>query len=332
MRWALFVPLLLTAGCNKMVGNLLAGTTNDVVLPEIMGTGDIGMACASGEALGGMIAAYGQWSKKAHQGSVMTHMSAAMCLDDDVWAAQLAGQRAAGAGDVAGAKDALAVERRMHAVAASRYLAAHQALLDTWGVPEPGEDCPKLKHEGDQLAYMLGLSAGVLAVLHDLAVGGDVGVPLTIPAGVERGAACLDDDHWWGVPRAMMASLWALQPGKPGADDPWVTFAESTAKGRAANVRLAGAFYAQTAATVGAQDKLRAAISEHADAVSEAPAASQWRMLDNYALASVLHESDRIWTGLEGHRTPWGELGTFPDDVAEEAAPLDGDLFDDLLE
>lgn len=324
--------LVMALGCNKTIGNTLADTTSHLVLPAIMETGDVGVGCASGEALGSMIAAYGSYSPKAHRASVMTHLSAGMCMDAKVWEAELAGRRALRNGDAEGARDAKAIEQRFHVVAAERYLAAHMALLEAYGVPEPGEECPtkKLKKPEDQLTYLLGLSAGVLAVLHDGGAEGRVGVPLSIPAGVVRGAACVDNDTWWGAPKAMQAAIWALMPNAPGAEDPWATFADSFAKGQAAGVRLPGAFWVQTAASIGRTDIVREGIRAHAAAI-KVDGDPTWRMLDVYGTRIVRQESDKIWTGLAGYRTPFGELGTFPDDVVEDSVELSDDLFDDIL-
>jgi hypothetical protein len=322
--------LVTTTGCMKATGNLLGSTTNAVVLPEVMALGDLGMGCASGEALGGMIAAYGKASKKAMRASVMTMESAAMCLDDDVWEAELEARRAYRDGDIPAWHDAKAREQRAHLIAAGRYRLAFDALQSAYGVPEPGEDCPKLSKSEDQLTYLLGLSAGVLAVVNDMGADGKAGVPLSIPAAVVRGADCLDDDAWWGAPKALQASIYALQPGLQGTPDPWATFTASVAKGKAAHVRLADAFLAQTAATIGREDLTRAAIAEHAATVAESPADPSWKMLDVYATELVRHESDKIWTSAVGYRTPFGELGTFPGAPVAEEPPLPPLDLDDL--
>jgi hypothetical protein len=324
------VGLLVTTGCMKTTGNLLGATTNTVVLPQVMALGDLGMGCASGEALGGMVAAYGTASKQANRASVMTMESAAMCVDEAVWEAELDALRAYRSGDTAAWHDAKAREQRAHLIAANRYQLTFDTLRSAYGVPEPGEACPKLKKPEDQLTYLLGLSAGVLAVVHDMGADGAAGVPLSIPAAVVRAADCLDDDAWWGAPNALKASIWALQPGLEGTPDPWATFAASVAKGKAANVRLPSAFLVQTAATIGREDLARQAISEHAEAVAAAPASADWKMLDVYATELVRHESDKIWTASEGYRTPFGELGSFPGAAPASDEPLPDINLDDL--
>ncbi|MCA9712440.1 MAG: hypothetical protein KDK70_41810, partial [Myxococcales bacterium] len=60
------------------------------------------------------------------------------------------------------------------------------------------------------------------------------------------------------------------------------------------------------------------------------PADSRWRMLDRYATRIVRYESDKIWTQALGHRTPFGELGSFPDSQQDQPQVEEG-LLDDLL-
>lgn len=324
--------LTLTA-CHGTIGGVLADTTNTLILPSVMQSGDPGVGCATGEALGSMVGAYAPYSRKALRASVVSTLSAGMCLDDDVWEAELDAARALHRGDVTAAKDARIREARAHEVAAQRYHAAFLKLDAAYGVPQPGEDCPRLKKTSDQFTYMMGLSSGLLAVIHDAGAQGAVGVPLDIPAAVVRGANCLDDDAWWGVPKAMQAAMLVLQPDHPDAKDPWGTLDASAAKGRAARVRLAGSFAAQAASSVGDAERLQGFIAQHAEAIGETPRDPAWAMLDAYATQLVQHESDRLWAEATGHRTPFGELGTFPGTAAAGApTELSDDLLDGLLD
>lgn len=325
------VAIAILSACNGVIGNTLAGSTDRLVMPYVMRTGDIGVGCAVGEGLGAMVGAFNDDSHRAAKTSVVSTLSAGMCMEDDVWEAQLDIQRAFRRGDAEGAHDASARESRAHVVAARRYLAAWTLLADEYGVPEPGDSCPKLKKDTDQLIYMLGLSAGVLAVVHDMGAGGQAGVPMSIPAGVVRATECLDDDKWWGAPNAMKAAIWALVEGSPDVGDPWALFAESIAKGQKAGVRLPGAFMAQTASSMGREPQLRAAIREHVASLGSTPTDPKWAMLDRYATAIVQHESDRLWTAQVGYRTPADAFGTFPDDVKVDDTKVDDNMFDDIL-
>ena len=323
--------LAVGTACNGIIGNTLAGSTDHHVLPYVMGTGDVGVGCATGEGLGAMVGAFAAYSHHAARTNIISTLSAGMCLEDDVWEAELASARAVREGNADEARDAKTREARAHLVAAQRYLAAWDGLVAEFGVPEPGEACPKLRNDTDELIYLLGLSSGVLAVVHDSGAQGRASVPMSIPAGVVRASACLDDDKWWGAPNAMKAAIWALAAGSPDVGDAWATFDASVAKGEAAGVRLAGAFLAQTAASTGRPETLRSAIRAHAASVAAKAGDPKWAMLDRYATSLVEHESDRIWTGLVGYRTPFDAFGTFPDEVPDDGTQVDPGMFDDLL-
>jgi hypothetical protein len=107
--------------------------------------------------------------------------------------------------------------------------------------------------------------------------------------------------------------VWTSVPGTaPAGADPWQAFREAAHAGDAAGVRLASALRAQRAAAVGRLDELQAAIRAHAESLRRHASAPRWRLLDQLATRLILHESDRLWTQAEGHRTPYGELGSLP--------------------
>jgi hypothetical protein len=322
------VPALVS-GCATTLGDMLSDLNADYIVPAILGTSDVSAGCASGEALGALVISFAPYSRKASRSTVVPRTSAGMCLEGLAWDAELEAMRAYNNGDIPASKDARIRESRYHHYAATRYLGAYRVLEQEYGVPGPDDACPNLKTDSDTLIYMIGLSSGVLAIVHDAGASGSAGVPTSIGPAVVRGAACLDDDRWWGAPRAMQAALWALQPDAPGAEDPWSTFEASVAKGEASAVRLAGAFYAQAAATVDNEERLRDAIRRDVASREASTADPSWQMLDAYAGLIIQHESDRIWTEATGHRTPIGDMGAFPDD-AQEDIELDDDLFDGL--
>lgn len=333
--------LALVLAVGSACAPILGGNTKYHAAPRTMAAGDLGEACASGEALASTLSGFAKGGNAVSEAMVSVAQSSAMCVDPVVWDAELAYLRAIRAGDVAAAKDALAVSQRAHALAGQRSWQVWKWLERGYGLPETAEDgtvtaCPKLPkgHDGmDELIYLLGLSAGVTAVLHDNASGGQVGVPMSIPATVVRASSCFDDARWWGVPTAMRASVMALMPDAPGVtENPWVTMDKAFAKGDEAAVRLASAFRAQTAAALDKPELVRKAIREHAASLAARPADARWTLLDRHATAIVRHESDKIWTSLVGHRTPSGALGTFPDDAAPAEDVLDLDVFDGLVE
>lgn len=319
--------LILGSGCVRLVDKSTATT----VAPVVMASDDIGLGCASGEATAAILSSVGKPAKgkTPHQARVLTLLSAGMCTEPLAWDAELQRGVALRNGEGSRIPDLLEVERRHHAVAAMRYYAAWQELSAAWS-PTPGEGCPKLNQKkNEELLYLLGLSSGVLAVLHDQAAGGEVGVPLDVPRAVSRAATCLDDDTWWGVPRALQAAVWATVPGAtPEGEDPKAVLAESAAKGDAAKVRLSRAFQVQSLATLGELDDMKAAIADHAASLAE-PVDPRFALLDRYAHLLIRHESDKLWVAEAGHRTPGDQYGRFPAPPPDTSA---GDaLLDDLL-
>ncbi len=323
----------LLGGCN--LAKLADTSTVRQMAPGILAVPDVGLGCSTGRALAPVVGALpGSDKAPPHRALVLTEMSAAMCAEPMAWDAELRGAVAAREGRTASAQDMFEEERRHHAVAAKRYWRAWTHLGAAFGPTGEGA-CPTLSdRDNEGLLYVLGLSSGLLALVHDGASGGQVGVPFDTPLFVARAAACLDDATWWGVPSALQATVWATVPGAlPDGQDAFATLEAAAARGDAANVRLARAFQVQTLSTVGRTDALRAAISAHAAALEADTRPEDPRgLLNDFATLLIRHESDRQWVAEVGHRTPAGQLGTFPVDPAD-VPTLEGvdDLLDSLL-
>jgi hypothetical protein len=326
-------PLVLTlvlalaplSGCN--IARIVDKSTLTTMAPQIMANPDVGLSCALGATTAPMLGALGKEGKRADKALVLTYMSAAMCSEPLAWDAELRRLGAArrGAGDETA--DLLEVERRAHLEAASRYLAAWEHLETAFG--PIGEGCPSLDNrKNEDLLFLLGLSTGLLALVHDQGSGGLVGVSLDIPRKVERAAACLDDATWWGVPGALQAAIWVTVPGAlPAGKDAFGALSQAAATGDAAGVRLARAFQIQSLATVGDEAGLKAAVAEHAASQARPGSNPDFALLNAYAGQLVRHESDKLWLKAAGQRTPSAKYGTFPQAPANAGA----DGLDDLL-
>lgn len=330
------LPLLLTAAIGAGCAAIVDRSTLTGVAPAVMATDDVGLGCSSGEGTAGLLSSFGKPEKgqTPHLAQVLTLLSAAMCVEPLAWEAELERGVALHRGEGARVQDLLEVERRHHTEAARRYLSAWTHLQQGLRLDELDDaGCPKRVREkhNEDLLMLLGLSSGVLAVLHDQAGGMEIGVPLDVPRKVARLGPCLPNEAWWGVPRALQAAVWATIPGAaPEGEDPLAVLAQSAALGDAAGVRLARAFQVQTLATIGDEAALQAAIAAHAAALATPPN-PRFRMLDRFATLLIRHESDKLWVRTAGHRTPGGQLGAFPATSAPaEDASLD-DLLDSLL-
>lgn len=323
--------LLLAGGCRSFIygttGRVMAAYTIEVMLPTVMASGDIEMACGAGESLGSMVVSFDRVTNPIDdKPAMLTMMSAGMCAEADAWEAELAGGRARFLGQAAVAQDERVKEMRARQTAAARYAEAWQRFRRAYQLDKVA--CPKFKSENDEVLTILGLSSGLLATMNDRASGGSVGLVGEELHQVERLAQCLDNTRYWGAPKAFQAAVWASVPGAtPEGSDPWVTLAAAADASEATGVRLAQALFAQVAAAQGKSDMLRKVLRQHAASLSKVPTSKQWTMLDRYATNIITYESDRLWTANTGHRTPHQGLGTFWDEAAKVD---DGGLLDNL--
>jgi hypothetical protein len=319
------LAVCLASGCSfyAQTGKVMSGYAVEHVVPYMMQSPDVGMACGTGVAMGPFLMSFGRVTDPPDKAALVTMMAAGMCAEMSAWDDELAQLRSGRESRAAEMQDARVREQRLHELAADRYHQAYGRLVKAFG--EPGGACPKLAGR-DRLLYLLGLSSGLLAVMHDQAAGGPVGVPMDVPRKVAQAAACLDDAELWGVPHALQAAVWATVPGTaPEKTEPFAVLRAAAKLGQDQAVRLAGAFLVQAAAGAGRADELRRAITEHAESLKAKPAADDYRMLDRYATLLIQHESDKLWTARTGHRTPMGALGTFPEEATKTKPPADDD-------
>ncbi len=316
------------AGCmstfQSTTGDVMSDYSTRHLIPWVLANGDTGIACETGVSMVSFLVSFERVTDPPHGAAIPTLLSAGVCAQEQAYEADLASRRAIRRADVPAAKDARILEKRHNVVAARRYLAAWQAMVAMFG--EPGAACPIFETRYEELVYTLGMVSVVQALQHDMAAESRVGVPLDAPAKAARGTACLNNDRWWGVPQALRAVIWVSVPGTaPDGADAWAELEQATAIGEKAGVRLAHAFQAQAAAGAGREDVLKQAIVAHAESLKQTPPADEWATVDRFGTLQVQNLSDRLWTDAEGHRTPFGGLGTFP------TAPED-DEDDDLLD
>ncbi len=310
--------LLSTLGCAAAINNF----TVKKVLDRATDRPDIGRVCAVGDSLGIPLMSLTKKSNLPNKALIVAEVSAGMC-------AEMQGQEHAlevalakknlppGPGKIGAIKDARVKQARARQLAALRFYTAFQYLEAEWG--EAGGECPKIKDK-DEVAYFLGLYAGLVGTLHDSASGRNVGVPQATLGKVARATECVDNERWWNAPAAFQAAIWATLGGEPEGVDPWQRLQDQALMGENSGVRISWAALTMMAANAGKDELTATAITEMARAM-ETKADPNWMALDEYSMMIARHESDLIWIAAEGHRTE--KFGELPSEEAE-AAPDDG--------
>lgn len=307
-------------GCGmiyKTTGDVLVNYSEDEMVPYLMGTSDTAMACASGQALTPLLMSFEAVGSHPQKLGVLVNVVAGSCAEHKAVEAELRYLRALEQQDVDAAQDARIQQKRFAALAAERQYKSYKLVTEQYGLAENGT-CPRLRSEFDSLVWMVGQLGGVQALLNDSTAQGTVGVPRDIAARAERAMTCMDNERWWGVPKAIRAALWNTLPGmKPEGADVWATLEESVDRGFENGVRLPSALYVMAAQGVNDDERIRKGIREFANRDFEAN--PEYRMLDAIAHSQIRAVSDRMWTEATGQRTPVGGLGTFWDDQEDES-------------
>lgn len=317
------LTLLCTLGCASAVNNF----TVNRVLDRGLAVADLGQVCETGASLRHSLAALPSAKNPPHEGLVIAETAGALCAELEAFEAALDEVRVKrnyrGIEDrVAEVKDASIQERRLHGIAADRFYRAYLHTEAAFGAI--GEErCPRVPKK-QEVTYLLGLYAGMSAVLHDKASGTMVGVPLDVVGKVSRSAMCVDDATWWGVPGALQAAGWAVVPGSGPEDvDAWEVLEKQATSGALSGVRLARALQVKLAANAGKDEIVENGLTAIAESLGSVPRSADFAFFDRYAEEVALHESDLIWIAEAGYRT--ATLGELPQDPSEEAASPFGD-------
>jgi hypothetical protein len=332
---ALIGPILTGCSLASIVGNSSIHKT----MPYSFSTNDPNMGCASGLALTPFLMGFsygyepGDIPTPLLKASILTKLSAGMCAEAESHEVELRRLRAIHAGQANEAVDANIAEKRLHGLAAARNYEAYQALMAAYGTPGADDEdgnlaCPEFDDDyPEALLYTLGLSSGLLAVVHDTQSGRLVSVSMDMPPQILRAAKCVDNDRWWGVPDALQAAvLLSLPQSEVPVDEAWGRLNAAADKGLAVGMTLPAALLAQTLASQGRSAEL-CALFDRIDALTTPPPAD-YLLLDVYARQLIRHEANKVWTQASGHRADLNALAC-PASNEPQAPPTDGDLFGD---
>lgn len=306
----------------KYTGNILIGFSKEETVPYVLESNDIDLGCAMSKAFALFILSFSRVTTQPNELAIMLYLLAGNCSEIKAWEEELRYLRAEHSKNVLESQDAKVAQKRFLHEAARRQLAGYNSLV--LAIAEPGGECPVFDSEDAEFYWLIGLLDGLMAMLNDLASGSNANVPLDIASKVARGATCLNNEKWWGLPKAIQVAIWVIIPGKKPADvDPLKVLDQSMQIGLQQGVRITQVLAAQIYMGLGQTDKVKAIIHRHNEPNTKVPTAPKFRLLEEFTALQLQAISDRLWTKATGKRTPFDAFGTFWDDPEKVVDTID---------
>jgi hypothetical protein len=326
-----FACLLLGAlsACSpyKVAGDQLMKFSERVIVPHELSGTDLGIGCRAVLSWTAPGIAFENVGTDVNRIGILLLLTAGVCNEFNALESELTLLRAMRAQDPYTGLDARIAQKRALAVAARRQYASYQRFITQYGEPKEGH-CPKFRNDFDELVFMIGMLAGVQAMINDAQTGQFVSVPRDIAPAISHLVSCIDGEKWWDLPLGVRAAIWHTVPLLAPPDVDAMEILERVARrGEKDGVRLGHVIWALAALNGGDMATTKRAIREFAAAEGRFTQSEKYRILDVIAGEILLAVSDRIWTERAGYRTPMRALGTFPDDPPKFTA---GGI-DDLL-
>jgi len=319
-RWAivLILTLLMFLASVTLVvnysGKLLVGFIEDYAVPYVLKTDDVGMGCVMAEALTLVIPSFAQINASPHKLAIIFGFLSGSCSEFKAWDEELRYIRAIHEKNVTEAQDARIAQKRYLNLAARRQLKGYRNLELAYA-EIPGNDCPDFDSWNEEFYWLVGLMDGLQAVLNDLASEGSANVPLNISLKVGRGAGCLNNKKWWGIPNAIQAAIWVSFPSyKPEGIESLTMLDESVHIGLQKGMRIVQVIAAKIHIGLGDSERIKEIIRDNVDTRSSISTNPDFLFLDQVATIQLQAISDLMWTEATGKRTPIGGLGDFWDD------------------
>lgn len=307
----------------KNSGKLLVSFIEDHAVPYVLKTDDVEMGCVMAKALTLLVPGLAQLNASPYKLAVMFDFLSGSCAEFKAWEEELRYIRAIHAKNVTEAQDARILQKRYLNLAARRQFKGYLNLGQAYSEIS-GSDCPQLDNWNDEFYWLVGLMNGLQAVLNDLASEGGAKVPLDISLKVGRGANCLSNEKWWGVPDAIQAAIWISFPeNKPAGVTPLNVLDQAVQIGLSQGMRIVQVVAAKIHIGLGNSERVKSIIRENVRTRSVIATNPQFLFLDEIATIQLLAISDYLWTETTGKRTPIGGLGTFWDDPQDTLDTID---------
>lgn len=329
MKHFLFVLgfLSLLSACTpvyKSTGNVLIGYAEDQGVPYMLASNDVTLGCSMAEAFTPFLLSFSRVTTPPDQLAILFYLVAGNCIEAKAQEQELRYLRASFAKNASEAKDARITQQRLLEIAAQRQLAGYYSLIKAQA--EPGGTCPEFDSDNAELYWLFGLLNGIQAILNDIASGGNIEVPLDIAAKVGRGASCLENQKWWGVPKAIQAAIWIVIPGNEAAGkNPHQELDNALTIASQQGMSISHVLAAQVFLGQGDITQVKQIIRDYNSVNWQEASNQEFTILNDVSRIQLQAISDRLWTEATGSRTPPGKLGTFWDDSQEAVEIIDID-------
>jgi len=318
---------LLLSACTvayKGTGDILLGYAEEQGVPYMLSSNDAELACSMAEAFTPFLLSFSRVTAPPDQLAIVFYLMAGNCIESEAQEQELRYLRAVYAKNSLEAQDARIVQQRLLRIAAQRQLNGYYSLVAAQ--TEPGGTCPEFDSDATELYWLFGLLNGIQAILNDIASGGDVGVPMDIASKVARGAGCLDNKKWWGIPAAIQAAIWITIPANNlGDQSPRQILQHSLQIGAAQGMGVSHVLAAQIYLGQGETAEVKQVIRGYVSLTRQPTDNQAFTMLNKISALQIQAISDRLWTEATGVRTPLGKIGTFWDDADKAVEIIDID-------
>ena len=326
---------LLGSGCsmNRAIGNNINKFSVDHVLPAALQLDDIRMICHSNESFVPLLVGFNDFEVDSDLLISVSYAGAAICTEHEAVEKELWSSQAERQGWINVAKDARIAQQLLNRDAGLRqiksynHMAAYFRKNHNYEVGD--EKCPAFKSDFEQQGMLVGATAALQALRNDIASGRLIDVDMGIPAKVARSVKCLDNEKWWGVPKAVSAAMITVLPENAEAEaKAWEELQNATDVGLSTGVRLTHAIYAAMAAGKDRQDLLRDALKRY-EAIPADALSPKFRLMDQMASIQIRQIADRHWMRYEGHRAPTRDFSVFWD---EAKSNVNVNQYNDILD
>lgn len=324
--------LLAACSPNRLMGTQLNNFSMEHVVPKAMTLDDPVLICHGNESFIPLLLGFTEFDVDTDIMLSISYTGAAMCTESEAAEKELWYMLASKQGWYNVAMDARIAQQLLNRDAGNRQVKAYNYMAHYFKKHynyDIGEGkCPTIYKDLEQQVLLTGATSALQALQNDIASGRLVDVDMSLPSKVTHAMSCLDNEKWWGEPKAMQAAMRTILP-KDSDDEvaAWKELQEATDIGLQGGVRLSHAIYASMAATKGRDDLLRDALKRF-EAIPPASLNPKYKLLNQMAEVQVRKIADRYWMQNQGHRAPTTNFSQFWDE--NKPANVDTSLLDGL--